>query len=486
MKPSSKLVWGFLTVLVILALVYALVRYTSAIEFFSSPISCRFVTLGTYRLTTTLADITSTDAKGLIYISGISTTPVNSDWSNITHADDQSYSYTKFTPKDSDGVDVKSLINSVMKCKNIPEFTYDLGINTNPALILCLQSYTPAVGTTAAVLSRVFFVKCFVPSATVADSNRIVGEIAGNTIATYYSGGPQPVAVIQGAVGVPSLTATYTLSYTVCAAGNRPEGFSYTDCCSAIDSSTQITSYAISSSDYTGNCVSTGNKDKGETCSVGTDCSSGTCTNSKCVESSSSGNKSNGQSCSEKSDCATGLSCSNNVCRVQQTLYCSNHPNSYDPDHGIPCSQEIGTYSASDSKDDSKGSMPRWQNWDWGTKDDDDIYDAEDWYGSKKGDKDEDEDKDSNRASKMWREWLENSRGNPESKDSKPSSTWSGTGNRWRGSSKDMSDQLENIRPQRFSNSIIDSRTMQPSLATCNKFYICKKTSDTADEESCE
>ena len=578
MKPTSKLVWGVLTILVSLALVYFLVKYTSAIEFFSSPVSCRFVTLGTYRLTTT--PITSSSPNGLIYISRISTTPVNSDWANITHriTNDQSYTYTDFTPRDMNGINVKALINSIMTCKNIPEFSNHLGVNSRPALILCLQSSTPSRESffnfrgprdrgdrdppvtpppvipppvtpppvipppvipppvipppvtpppvtppvtpppvtpppvTPAALSRMFFVKCFVPSANVAGSSTIVGEIAGNTIATYYSGGPQPVAVIQGGVGAPDLNATYTLSYTICAAGNRPEGFSYSDCCSAINNTTPIVSYAISSSDYTSNCVSTEKKDTGDTCSGGTECRSGTCRNSKCVASSSSEGKSNGQSCSEKRDCATGLTCSNNICRVQRTYYCNRYPSGYDPDYGIPCSQQVGTYSASDSKDDEK---TRWKNWDWGTTDDDDdiynaddwyrssgrdkdrdretteddeeeIYDPEEWYRSKGRDKDRDSDGPrSDRASKMWREWIENSRGDPE-KDSESSSSWSGIGNRWRGSTKDMSDQLENIRPQRFSHSIVDTKTMQPSLAICNNFYNCKKASDTADEESCE
>lgn len=56
-------------------------------------------------------------------------------------------------------------------------------------------------------------------------------------------------------------------------------------------------------------CSSTGSKVGGDSCSKGSECQSGTCTNNKCE----GGNKSNGQSCDSNSDCASNK-CSNDKC----------------------------------------------------------------------------------------------------------------------------------------------------------------------------
>ena len=101
-----------LIVLLVVVVVIVVRCYKPGIEFFSSPISCRFVTLGTYKLTTT--PITSASPNGQIYISSISATPSLLDWTHITHTNtnDQTYTYTDFTPLDLGGNNVKSLINA--------------------------------------------------------------------------------------------------------------------------------------------------------------------------------------------------------------------------------------------------------------------------------------------------------------------------------------------------------------------------------------
>ena len=205
-----------------------------------------------------------------------------------TKVNDTSYSYVSLTKLDTTGNDVFSRIISIMNCFAIPEYSGDLGVNTKPALVLCLQN-----NDTTATISRVFFVKCFVPvqGASASDSNVIVGEIANGTSAVYTAGGPQPVTLLQNVTGspiIPPSSATlysstvaysngnivydatgnyymynnatsasgklltetayftpkdysYSLSYSICAAGNRPQGFSYTDCCSNISNSAYLT-----------------------------------------------------------------------------------------------------------------------------------------------------------------------------------------------------------------------------------------------------
>lgn len=207
--------------------------------FTSSPLTCVFKTLGTYKLSTSQSAVQSSTAKGLIYISDLTS------WSKITYKklNDQTYSYTDFSPLDLAGVNIKSIINKVMICNKVPEFSGTVGVNTEAALILCLQSNTTPG-------SRVFFVKCFVPRASASDSNAIVGEIGGNTIATYHDD-VKPVAVIQGGLGVPNTTDTYTLSYTICAASSRPAGFAYSDCCKSILNTSPVISIAMTSADIT-------------------------------------------------------------------------------------------------------------------------------------------------------------------------------------------------------------------------------------------
>jgi len=207
--------------------------------FASSPVACAFKTLGTYKLSTNKSEVLSSSSKGLMYISDLTS------WSKITYkkSDDETYSYTDFSPLDLAGVNVKSIINKVMICNKVPEFSATVGVNTEAALILCLQSNTTPG-------SRVFFVKCFVPRASASDSNSIVGEIGGNTIATYHDD-VKPVAVIQGGLGVPNTTDTYTLSYTICAASSRPPGFAYSDCCTSILDTASVTSIAMVAADIT-------------------------------------------------------------------------------------------------------------------------------------------------------------------------------------------------------------------------------------------
>ena len=221
----------------VLAIVLFRFMYTKY-DYFRSPVACTFKTLGKYKLSTDKSLVTSSTSKGLIYISGVS------DWKNITYTKvaDSIYSYTDFTPTDLNDRDVKSTINKLMKCNNIPEFSNAVGVNSNAALILCLQSDT-TVG------SRVFFVKSFVPISTSAtDRNVIVGEI-GDSRVRVYSGTVQPVAVIQGAIGTPNINDTYTLSYTICSAASRPAGFSYTDCCSNISNTAAVVSVNMVATD---------------------------------------------------------------------------------------------------------------------------------------------------------------------------------------------------------------------------------------------
>lgn len=212
----------FLLILGVLSIVVSIYLFRQYDFFASSPVSCVFKTLGTYKLSTNQSIVKSASSKGLIYIKDIT------KWSNITYqkSGDLTYSYTDFTSLDSNGVDVKTTINKIMKCNKIPEFSDNVGVNTAAALILCLQSNTiPG--------SRVFFVKCFVPRSSASDSNVIVGEIENNDIQTY-NGDIKPVAIIQGALGLPNITDDYTLSYTICAAKSRPSGFAYSDCCKSI------------------------------------------------------------------------------------------------------------------------------------------------------------------------------------------------------------------------------------------------------------
>lgn len=234
---NRNVLFVFLIGVVVIAISFFLVK---SYEYFTSaPLTCVFKTLGTYKLSTSQSAVQSSTAKGLIYISDLTS------WSKITYKkpSDDTYSYTDFSPLDLAGVNIKSIINKVMICNRVPEFSGTVGVNTAAALILCLQSNTTPG-------SRVFFVKCFVPRASLSDSNAIIGEIGGNTIATYH-GDVKPVAVIQGGVGLPNTTDTYTLSYTICSASSRPAGFAYSDCCKSILDTAPVISIPMTSADIT-------------------------------------------------------------------------------------------------------------------------------------------------------------------------------------------------------------------------------------------
>ena len=146
MKINMKFSLLFIGVLLIVIARLLSINY----EYFTGfPVQCSFKTLGSYKLTTRISDLTASNAKGLIYI------PNLTNWSSIsrTRTNDPVYSYTDFTPIDLLGTDVKKRINNLMGCNNIPEFSNQVGVNTKTALILSLQSTTNPG-------SRVFFVKC--------------------------------------------------------------------------------------------------------------------------------------------------------------------------------------------------------------------------------------------------------------------------------------------------------------------------------------
>jgi len=292
LKMDTSWVLLGLILLVTCALIY---KYR--IDSFAAT-SCTFIKLGDYNISpdiTVKNGITEYGTKqGVIYIP-----PGSTSFSALqyTKSNDTTYSYISLTKKDINGLDVFGRIQQIMKCKGVPEFSNSPGINSKPALILCLQKNT---GTT---ISRTFFIKCFVPllNNTTNDSNTIVGEIAGNTNAVYDDI-KKPIALIQKSVGTPvilpdvlpglydstraystndlvtynskvyKMTATssqigiqpdtvgntvwtlqdstYSLSYTICPAAARPQGFEYTDCCIADDTS-KITNSSWASLDLT-------------------------------------------------------------------------------------------------------------------------------------------------------------------------------------------------------------------------------------------
>ena len=280
---GSYLLWLFLG---LLFLIVCTIIFKYAVEGFAAS-QCTFIKLGDYNLSTDISVKTGVSSygtkKGLIYIPSGSTT---FDSLKYQKTSDLNYSYISLTKKDINDIDVFERIKSIMACQGVPEFSNTLGINSKAALILCLQSNT---GT----LSRTFFVKCFVPSvnSTTDDSNVIIGEIANNTSSAIYTNTVKPVALIQNSIGTPNIlplsitnysaTTTYaindkilfngkvykmvegaggpgyapdrandklwslidysySLSYTVCPAASRPQGFLYTDCCSGVSDTTRI------------------------------------------------------------------------------------------------------------------------------------------------------------------------------------------------------------------------------------------------------
>lgn len=609
MKVSKTLY--FLGILIAVSCLLLLVRYFWGYENFwgggrgggsssSSSSGCKFKKLGTYNLTTTA--LTDADT-GKIYISALTS------WDNITatHPDDTSYTYTSFTPVDASGVLVKQLINNVMKCNGIDVYDNELGINTKPALILCLEATVPssasartaaanvasryittalntaynlsgstetsvktavdtavtsaptvtntsdatvatavytaattaaatalaatgatalsvktaviaalatavtaagtaATGDTNSSISRVFFVKSWVPFGTTSVNNVIAGEIAGNeTSNNAYKPPAKAVAILQRKEGLPSTSLTYTLSYTICPASSRPEGFSYTDCCSGITNSTSVAPVAMTNADTS--CCTSNNvctplvvkKSKGEDCSTGLECTSGNCQYGKCGDSVSLG-AAEGETCATTSDCASGLKCSDSKkCSHEGagiSKYCKDHPSGYDPDTGRACSHESGPSEllCSNNSDcasptkcvDGKCKLPdsesKWENRDWAHRGESN-YDPYNLYSDSNHDSDDylPSESEGNHHHSLAglgsesREW-----------NTRDSSNWSGFGNRHRGSDKDYHDQLERLEAQKYKESKGGSmKWLKPGFDTCNKLYNCNGGDDD-DDDTCE
>lgn len=249
---GNQLMWLFLG-LIFLLVSAIVIKYT--VEGFAAS-DCKFIKLGDYNLSTDAtvkSGISSYGTKkGLIYIPTGSTTFNDLQYQKPA---DTNYSYISLTKTDINDIDVFVRIKSIMACHGVPEFSNTVGVNSKPALILCLQS-------NSGTISRTFFIKCFVPktNSTTDDSNVIVGEIAGNTRNSVYTSSVKPVSLIQNSVGTPNIlpatpvTGTdysYSLSYTICPSATRPEGFSYTDCCSAVSDSTRITATSWTDLDIT-------------------------------------------------------------------------------------------------------------------------------------------------------------------------------------------------------------------------------------------
>jgi hypothetical protein len=239
---GNQIMWLFFG-LIFLLVCAIIIKYT--VEGFAAS-QCTFIKLGDYNLSTdntVKAGVSSYgNKKGLIYIPTGSLTFNSLQYQKTG---DLNYSYVSMTKTDINGIDVFARIQSIMACNGIPEFSNTLGVNSKAALILCLQS-------NSGTLSRTFFVKCFAPklNSTTDDSNVIVGEIGNNTTSAAYTATIKPVALIQNSVGIPNIMPTvpvtstdysYSLSYTICPAASRPQGFLYTDCCSGVDDSTRIT-----------------------------------------------------------------------------------------------------------------------------------------------------------------------------------------------------------------------------------------------------
>jgi hypothetical protein len=238
---GNQLIWLFLGLIFLLVCVI-IIKYT--VEGFA-PSQCTFIKLGDYNLsadnTVKLGVSSYGTKKGLIYIPAASTS-----FSSLQYqkTGDLNYSYISMTKTDINDVNVFARIKSIMACHGVPEFSNTLGVNSKAALLLCLQS-------NSGTISRTFFIKCFAPSlnSTTDDSNVIVGEIDGNTTSSAYSGTAKAVALIQNSVGVPNIMPTvpvtstdysYSLSYTICPAASRPQGFLYSDCCSGVSDSVRI------------------------------------------------------------------------------------------------------------------------------------------------------------------------------------------------------------------------------------------------------
>jgi len=443
----------FIGVLAILFARYVMVKYD---YFTGSPVTCGFKTLGSYKLTTTKADLTATGAKGLIYISDLT------KWSSIsyTRANDSTYSYTDFTPIDLSSVDVKTRINNIMGCNSIPEFSGDVGVNSKTALILCLQSTTTPD-------SRVFFVKCFVPTSNASDSNIIAGEIAGNTIATY-SDTVKPVAIIQGALGTPNTADTYTLSYTLCVAASRPEGFTYTDCCSnAFTSTTAVPSAAMTAADLKTPSQCSADRAASDT---------STTTNSNTFD--WGGTDQRDPNCKAgKHSVVTGGYCTGSK---DTDLY-----KSMSADNDITTRREALDYLAAKGKSDesdtswrdrhssshgSSGSSSHGS----GSRDNNDDNDHND-------DEDEDENDSSTGRDNIWNNHRDHHRDHDNSSSS--------TSNLSDADLAKLKNLLSNNTspndfsfPQKYYNNRGGSGSLKPGLSDCQKYYNCKKNDDEDDD----
>lgn len=429
--------------LAIIVLVYLRYSSSSVYENFTSPpVACSFVKLGSYKLTTTPLTSTST---GQIYIPSLPTTTTTS----IPSAADSLAAWSLIaTPVQVQGVngaavpsptlvgvsiscidnsttpnDVNTMVQNIQNClQTNPAASCNSASTPNslPAIILCLQNDS-AVGT--GTVSRVFFVQ----SSFKQCLNGAMTIIGNNT----------NTAFIQGAVGYPNTTDTYSLSYTVSTVANRPNGFSYTDCCSAIPAGNIPTTLPVNGSDPAVYCCRTDPScvspnfcsnnvcisplgAVGATCSKGADCASGTCTNQVCVATPLSPL---GATCSKGANCASGI-CTNQTCVSASACPAGD-------------SNDVGNTGGSDPS-----------GWSWGIMDDSAKTDP-----NSDGNQEECEDDDDDTSK-------------PKAKDSskKGSSLWD-----------------EFTWPQRFysgkKSSSGSTGVLQPGLDTCNQFYTCTANS---------
>jgi len=418
----------FLLILGVLSIVISLYVLRQYDFFASSPVTCVFKTLGKYKLTTDKSTIKASNSKGLIYIKDIK------NWSSISNKKDENdltYSYTEFTPLDSNNINVKIIINKIMKCNAIPEFSDDVGVNSAAALILCLQSTTTPG-------SRVFFVKCFVPRSSASDSNVIVGEIENNDIATYHDD-IKPVAVIQGALGKPNTEDDYTLSYTICAAKSRPPGFKYSDCCTSILDTVAVKSIPMVDADIT--------TKKGEECT------------------DKSKNDVSDDHSHDTNDARSGLADPNCKKGVYSIVT------------GGPCS---GKKNTDEYLEAVKKSKPCYKNNKWYLGGCDDNKDYE--YG-----KDDEGKDDKGKDDKGKDDKGKDDKGKDDDEDYK-GSKGKGKGKDYKGDKDEDEDEdypNEYSWPQKHKGSKSDSYSkLKPGLSDCQKYYNCKKNYEDDDDDA--
>lgn len=362
-----KLLYMLAIVLLIIVGLYVVLRYSNQIEYFTPTITCArsFVTLGTYKLTTTAPTSSLPLQAGTIYINSIiksstavpatKTTVPFSAWPNLAHKDttgNNTYLYIDFAALDLTGTNVYTKLWNIINCANIPTNGDSLATSSSPALVVCLQN-TPT--TSSSAVSRVFFVKCW-PSAnytsnlasqtdspvgTATGTCAIVGENP-SAAASSYTNGTSRTQFIQGDVGAVNTTTTYTLSYMILQPGstNRSDPISYKDCCASMDaglSTTGTGTALLSSSNATAitptvatpstptvpssdpslcqqpmlcpNGVCTLSP-AGTTCANGTTCASGSCT----ISSGTQGICTSPTLGAEGTSCTVGTTCLSNTC----------------------------------------------------------------------------------------------------------------------------------------------------------------------------